>query len=437
MNNVIEERTKRTEWYTNARFGMFIHWGLYAIPARGEWVRSVEEIPKEDYDGFMDEFYAENYDPKKWARLAKKAGMKYAVLTAKHHDGFCLYDSGLTDFKSTNAPCQRDLVREFLDAFRAEGIKVGLYYSIIDWRHNDFPHYGDKFHPMRNNPEYSNENRNFDNYLEYMFGQIRELLTNYGKLDLMWYDFSYDDMKCDKWNASELIEMVRSYQPHIIIDNRLEGSAEDAGSIRSENPTPFSGDFASPEQMIPPEGIRDVNGTPIPWEACITLNNNWGYAAADSHYKTAKMVVHMLTECVSKGGNLLLNVGPNAKGEIPKESAAILEEVGSWMSENSKSIYGCTYAGLPKPEWGRFTRHGRFLYAHVTQAQTGAVCLPYMAGKIKKMRLVRDGSEIKESFFWNLKEFGEHAFFFFDPHASSCYPLPDPIDTVVEIELNE
>ena len=219
MNQVIKDRTERTKWYNSARFGMFIHWGLYAIPARGEWVRSVYEIPKEEYEAYFDEFTTENYNPKEWARLAKKAGMKYAVLTAKHHDGFCLFDTKLTDFNSVKAPCKRDLVKEFLEAFREEGIKVGLYYSIIDWRHEDFPHFGDMYHPMRNNEKCSNENRNFDRYLEFMFGQIKELLTNYGHLDLMWFDFSYGDMKCDKWKARELMEMVRSIQPHIIIDN--------------------------------------------------------------------------------------------------------------------------------------------------------------------------------------------------------------------------
>ena len=229
-----------------------------------------------------------------------------------------------------------------------------------------------------------------------MFGQIRELLTDYGKLDVMWFDFSYGDMKCDTWKAKELIEMVRSIQPDVIIDNRLEGSGEDAGSIRTLDPTPYSGDFASPEQMIPPEGIRDVAGNPIPWEACITLNNHWGYAAHDHHYKTAEMVVHMLVECVSKGGNLLLNVGPNARGEIPEESVAILKEVGAWMKKNGKSIYGCGYAELPKPEWGRYTRNGNLLYAHVMEPQVGAVCLENMAGKVEKMRLLADNSEVKD-----------------------------------------
>lgn len=436
-SQIVKERTERTKWYNDARFGMFIHWGLYAIPARGEWVRSNERMPKEEYDVFMDEFYAENYNPKEWAKLAKKAGMKYAVLTAKHHDGFCLYDSRYTDFKSTNAPCKRDLVREFLDAFREEGIKVGLYFSIIDWRREDYPHYGDMFHPMRDNEAYKGVEHDFDGYLTYMHNQVRELLTNYGHLDLMWFDFSYGSMNCEKWKASELIKMVREIQPHIIIDNRLEGSAENAGSIRTLNPTAYSGDFASPEQMIPPQGIRDAGGNPIPWEACITLNNHWGYHAHDKHYKSAKMIIHTLVECVSKNGNLILNVGPDATGRIPRESVEILTEVGEWMEENGRSIYGCGISEFPKPEWGRFTQNGNKLYAHVMEEQVGAICLTEMAGKADRLRLLKDKSEVKETHFWNLKEYQENAFFFFDSGASDCYPLPDERDTVVEILLKE
>lgn len=435
MNEVVKARTERTKWYQEARFGMFIHWGLYAIPARGEWVRSNEQMPKEEYDVFFDEFTAENYNPREWARTAKAAGMKYAVLTAKHHDGFCLFDTQYTDFKSTNAPCGRDLVKEFVEAFRGEGIKVGLYFSIIDWRHPDFPHYGDMFHPMRENKDHMNEGRDFDRYLELMHGQVKELLTNYGHLDLMWFDFSYGPMKCDKWKADKLIGMVREIQPHIVIDNRLEGSAEDAGSIRTLNPTPYSGDFASPEQMIPPACICDEAGTPIPWEACITMNNNWGYRSLDRHYKSPKLLIRTLVECVSKGGNLILNVGPNARGEIPKESVEILLEMGEWMKENGKSIYGCGASECEKPEWGRFTQNGNKLYAHIFEEQVGAICLPGMAGKVESMRLVSDGAEIKETFFWNLKEYTENAFFFLDSRASDCYPLPDEKDTVVEIIL--
>ena len=169
-----EAYEKRVQWYTQDRFGMFLHWGLYAIPARGEWVRSIERIPREDYMPFFKEFNPVDFNPAKWAAMAKDAGMKYMVLTAKHHDGFCLFDSALTDFKSTNTPCGRDLVREFLDAARAEGLKVGLYYSLLDWYHEDYPHYGDMHHPIRENPAYSNEKRDFSRYLDYLHGQLWE-----------------------------------------------------------------------------------------------------------------------------------------------------------------------------------------------------------------------------------------------------------------------
>lgn len=434
-NKNIRERTERTKWFVNDRFGMFIHWGLYAIPARGEWVRSNERIPKEPYMRYFEEFTAEQYDPREWARLAKEAGMRYAVLTAKHHDGFCLFDSKLTDFKSTNTPCGRDLVREFLDAFRAEGIKVGLYYSIIDWYHPDFPHLGDMHHPMRDNADYPNEGRDFDRYLEYMHGQVRELLTDYGKLDIMWYDFSYGEMRGEKWRAQELIEMVRALQPHLIVDNRLEGSGEHSGTILTANPSDYAGDFACPEQMIPPEGVRNELGDLVPWEACITLNHTWGYHAYDNFWKSPEMVVRMLVECVSKGGNLLLNVGPDAKGRIPKASVDILRSVGEWMHDNGESIYGCGASGYEKPEWGRFTQKGNKLYAHIYEPQVGGICLQNMAGKIDKLRLLADGSEVAQMDHWNLKEYPQHAFFFLHPRYADNYPLPDVRDTVVEITL--
>ena len=293
-----EAYEKRMAWYTSARFGMFIHWGLYAIPARGEWVRSDERIKKEDYMPYFYEFDPVDYNPRQWAKAAKEAGMKYAVLTAKHHEGFCLFDSQYTDFKSTNTKCGRDLVREFLEAFRAEGLRVGLYFSLLDWYHEDYPHYGDKHHPMRDDPAYSNEGRDFGRYVEYLHNQVRELCTNYGKLDIMWFDFSYGPMTGEKWEATKLVTMIRELQPWIVLDNRLEVGGESYGSISSDEPHFYSGDFASPEQMIPPQGLTDIHGKSIPWESCITLNDNWGYCATDHHYKTPKMVIRNLVEWV-------------------------------------------------------------------------------------------------------------------------------------------
>ncbi len=432
-NPYVKERTERTKWFLQARFGMFIHWGLYAIPARGEWVRSNERISIEDYQKFFDQFDPAAFDPRQWARAAKDAGMKYAVLTAKHHDGFCLFDSKLTDYKSTNTGCGRDLVREFLEAFRAEGLKVGLYYSLLDWHHEDYPAYEDKIHPMRGNEKFKDIEQDFSRYVDYMHGQVRELLTNYGKIDIMWYDFSYDHMSGETWKASELIRTVRELQPHIIIDNRLDGS----DSIKSSNPLAYAGDFASPEQTIPSEGVVDENGDSIPWEACITLNNNWGYHSSDRQYKSAKVVIRKLVECVSKNGNMLLNVGPNAKGEIPEESLCILRQVGKWMKENGESIYGCGSCRLPKPDWGRFTRNREngLIYAHIFEESIGAVCVQKLAGKVKELRLLRDGSEILMAKPWNTTHYPEDLFFNFGAPESATFPLPDETDTVVRLEL--
>ncbi|RMG65441.1 MAG: hypothetical protein D6722_15895 [Bacteroidetes bacterium] len=292
-------RQARTEWFRDARFGMFIHWGVYAIPARGEWVRNRERLSLADYQPYVDAFDPVDYDPRAWAKAAKAAGMKYAVMTAKHHDGFCLFDSKYTSYKATNSPAGRDLIREFLDAFRAEGLKVGLYYSLIDWQHPEYPNVGN--HPMRGNPGWEGKTFDWDQYVTYLHQQVEELVTGYGKIDILWFDYSFGEYKGEKWRATELVEMARSHQPHILIDNRLGGDMEAA------EPEPYAGDFEGPEQIIPPGEVLDERGRPIPWEACITLNNDWGYSTNDD-YKSARHVIHALVNCVSKGGNLLLNV---------------------------------------------------------------------------------------------------------------------------------
>ncbi len=423
---------RRVAWYTQARFGLFLHWGLYAIPARGEWVRSVERIPNGDYDPYMAQFDPRHCDMRAWMAAAKGAGMKYAVLTAKHHDGFCLFDSAYTDFKSTNAPAGRDFVREFLDAAREAGLRAGLYFSLIDWRHPDFPHYGDENHPMRDDPAYGNEGRDFSRYLDYMHAQVRELCSNYGKLDLLWFDFSYGGLRGEAWRASELVEMVRALQPGVIIDNRLEVSGQGFGSLAACTPTPYHGDFVSPEQIVPPAGLRDAQGRPLVWESCVTMNNHWGYCAQDHFYKPAPMLVRKLVECVSKGGNLLLNVGPDAQGRFPDRALAILEEMGRWMDRNGESVYGCGPAGLDKPEFGRYTRKGDRLYVHILENTVGP--LPLFGvdrDRIASIRRLADGSEVKLSTSWVHSDYPGLAFADLGPDPV----LPDPIDTVLEIRL--
>ena len=428
-----KEHDARVQWFQEARFGMFIHWGLYALPARGEWVRSIERMPESEYLPYFRSFSAPDFDPKAWAKAAKAAGMKYAVLTAKHHDGFCLFDSQYTDYKATNTPFGRDAVREFLDAFRAEGLRVGLYYSLLDWHHPDYPH-ADAHHPDREQPGVTNEGRDFDRYLDYMHAQIRELCTNYGKIDIFWFDFSYDHMKGETWRATKLVRMVRSLQPGVLIDNRLEGSGEGFGSLLSGAPSEYSGDFVCPEQIIPPQGIQDANGRDVTWEACVTMNNNWGYCAQDHCFKPASMLIRKLVECVSKGGNFLLNVGPDERGRIPAESQAILKKIGQWMDKNGESIYGCGKAGIPKPEYGRLTRRGNTLYYHLMDAPIGYMALDGIRfGEKIHAYWLHNGQDANMDAGWVQGGYPGVTFVNLGPNPV----LPDPADTVLAVERLE
>lgn len=431
------ERTayeKRMQWFVQARFGMFIHWGLYAVPARGEWVRSNERMPEEKYMPFFREFDPSAADPKAWVQAAKEAGMGYVILTAKHHDGFCLFDSELTDFKSTNTPMGRDIVREFLEAGREAGLKVGLYYSLIDWHHPDFPHHGDRYHPMRSDPAASNEERDFERYLAYMHGQVKELCTRYGRLDVLWFDFSYNQLRGEVWRANELADMVRTLQPGILLNNRLEVSGEGFGSLAQGEPAPCHGDFVSPERMVPPEGLFDPQGRPLYWETCTTMNHSWGYCAGDPWYKPAPLLLKKLVECVSKGGNFLLNVGPDGNGRIPRQAMDTLKYLGQWMQINGESIRGCGPSGMEKPEWGRITRRENVLYLHIYENALGPLPLYGIpAEKIRAMRLLQDGREIPLSVSWVHSDYPDMAFADLGPDPV----LPDGDDTVLKVLLEE
>ncbi len=427
----------RTDWHQEARFGMFLHWGLYSALGLDEWIRSQKRMTLEEYAPCLDKFTAARFDPAAWAKTAKAAGMKYMVLTAKHHDGFCLFDSKLTDYKATNSAAGRDLVREFVDAARAEGLKVGLYYSLLDWHHPDYPKYADKFHPMRGDEAYRDEQTDWSRYLRYLHGQVEELVTNYGKLDILWFDFSYDDMCGEKWEATKLIEMVRRHQPDVLIDNRLEGGGSKYGSLMSEHPTAYAGDFVCPEHHIPQSGIRKPDGTPVPWELCTTCNNHWCYVPSDTAYKTPTMIIHALVECASKNGNMILNVGPKADGTFPEESEALLRAVGAWMRVNGESVYGCGYAGIPKPEWGRYTRKGDVVYAHVMEAPIGPIGLTGIdTADIACVSRLMDGVILPTQFSFAANNQAGTRYVSFGTNANHTYPLPDAMDTVLKIELS-
>ena len=394
MSSYVTRKTPGdTSWFTHDRFGMFIHWGLYSMPARHEWVKTKEAISEEKYDKYFKYFDPDMYDPKEWARQAKDAGMKYVVLTTKHHEGFCMFDSKYTDYKCTNTKTGRDLVREYVDAFRSEGLHIGFYYSLLDWHHPDFTI--DHIHPRKNEPNAQelNEGRDMHKYAEYMRNQVSELLTNYGKIDILWFDFSYkknpdfpDWMQGkgkDDWEAEELIKTARSLQPHIIIDNRTE----------------IEQDLWTPEQYQPLSWVKHKEtGELVTWEACQTFSGSWGYYRDEMTWKSPEMLIQMLVNTVSCGGNLLMNVGPTSRGYFDYRAENALKVYGDWMKYNSRSIYGCTMAEpeFKAPNGCRLTQSedGSRLYIHLFDYPYKFLELDGFAGKVDYAQFLHDGSEL-------------------------------------------
>ena len=377
-----------SRWFVHDRFGMFIHWGLYAMPARHEWIRSREEISIADYQKHFEHFDPDLFDPKEWARMAKLAGMQYFVITTKHHDGFCMWPTEHTDYCITNTPYQKDLLRMTVDAFRAEGIKVGFYYSLIDWHHPEFTI--DRIHPMRNNAEERARNpfRDMRKYAEYMRKQVFELCTQYGKIDLFWFDFSYpgEDGKGHKdWESEELYAIVQELQPHALVDNRLD--------------LPDVGDFVTPEQFQPAGGLRGADGKPVVWEACQTFSGSWGYYRDEHDWKSIDLLVRMLVDGVSKGGNLLLNVGPTARGLFDQRATDRLQGIGEWMRLHNKSIYGCgpMPEGLTQPTDCRYTYNPQTnrLYLHIFAWPFRDIYCPGLGDKVAYAQFLHDGSEVR------------------------------------------
>ncbi len=396
MSSYVRRKTPgNTDWFVHDRFGMFIHFGLYAMPARHEWIKKRESIPDEKYDRYFEHFNPDLFDAREWARTAKEAGMKYAVLTTKHHEGFCLFDTKYTDYKITNTAFGRDLVREYVDAFRAEGLKVGFYYSLIDWHHPDFTI--DHNHPMRDDPLAAelNEKRDIKKYAEYMRNQVRELLTNYGDISILWFDFSYPngDPKRyphlkgkgkEDWESEKLIALARELQPSIIIDNRAD----------------LEQDLNTPEQYQAETWPRHKEtGELLTWEACQTFSGSWGYYRDEMTWKSPQMLIEMLCKTVSLGGNLLMNVGPCARGYFDKRATAALSAFGEWMKVNGRSIYGCTMA---EPEFTApagtvltQSEDGKRLYIHIFSYPFENLTMKNIGGKIEYAQFLHDASEIK------------------------------------------
>lgn len=382
-----------TSWFVHDRFGMFIHWGLYALPARHEWVRHNEKIPTEIYDAkYFTRFDPDLYNPELWAKAADDAGMKYFVITTKHHEGFCLWDTQYTDYKAPNTPAKRDLLRPMVDAFRDRGLRTGFYYSLLDWHHPDYvidPHIGPYRELSVEERAKMNAKRRQARYAEYMRNQVRELLTKYGEVDVLWFDFSYpkpDGLGKGKadWESEKLYKLVRKLAPKVILDDRLD--------------LPSGWDVKTPEQFTP-RGWVMHEGKPVVWEACQTFSGSWGYHRDEQTWRSTDELVRTLIDSVSKGGNLLLNVGPTGRGEFDERALARLEGIGQWMRRHNRSIYGCTQApaGIPTPTDCRLTYNPKTkrLYVHLFAWPFKYLFLDGLADRVEYAQFLHDASELR------------------------------------------
>jgi len=458
MTDPLRDSIGDTAWFQHDRFGLFIHWGLYALAARHEWVKSKEQIPDDVYGAkYFKHFDPDLYDPEQWAAAASNAGMKYFVVTTKHHEGFCLWDSKLTDYKAPNTPASRDLLRPMVDAFRARDMRVGFYHSLIDWHHPEYV-IDNRNHPRRGELTVAgevddmiaqaggdsgktvatdadpNEGRDQSKYAQYLRGQVKELLSEFGDVDILWFDFSFvnDADRAnfalgkgrEAWDSENLYKMIREMQPKVILNDRL-----DLPHI------PEAWDVKTPEQAQP-LGWVTVDGQPVVWEACQTFSGSWGYYRDEFSWRSVKQLLQTLIDCVSKGGNLLLNVGPTGRGEFDARALDRLSGMGEWMKRHDRSIYGCTQAPaeFQTPQDCRLTYNPekKRLYVHI-------LSWPYkhlhLSGafreRVEYAQFLHDASELQTKMSaWHARQIGAR-----DDVLTLTLPQTEPDVTIPVVEL--
>jgi alpha-L-fucosidase len=386
-------------WFNEARYGLFIHWGVYSVAARGEWVRNRERIPQEEYVRlYAENFRAENYDPKAWAALAKEAGMGYLVLTARHHDGFALWPTKTSEFHAGRIGPKRDLIGPYVEAVRAAGLKVGLYYSPADWHHPDYP--GPFFRDWPKETDWAGPAAR-ERFIAYYRAQLVELMSNYGKIDYLWFDGCVpDDLQ-----RREVNEELLRLQPHLLINER--------------NGQPSHVKISEQAIHAPKPG-----GPLRYWEACMTLNENWGWHAGDQRWKSASEVVKMLGETARDGGNLLLNVGPKPDGTIPAASVRILREAGEWLRRNREAISNSERGPFSTNNWGSVSMRGSRVYLQIRNGTGPELCWAECNNKVLSARWLVGGEPVA-----------------FEQTPGRLYlrglpvPLPDPIASTIVLEI--
>lgn len=389
----------RTAWWRDARFGMFIHWGLYAIPADGEWHQNTHRMQVRDYEPFAARFQPEHFDARAWVKAARDAGMAYIIVTAKHHDGFSMFDTKQSDYNVARAtPWRHDPMKDLAAECRRQGMRLGFYYSLMDWHHPDYL-------PRR---EWEKDARpadgaDMDRYIAFVKAQLTELLTHYGPVAVIWFDGGWEHTAAE-WHAGELLDLIHRLQPATLVNDRSN----------------LPGDFTTPEQRIPVRAMADGRL----WETCMTMNNSWGYARADDAWKPPAALIRNLADVAGKGGNFLLNVGPTADGEFPPEATERLAAIGRWMRANGASIRGTEGGPFDRlPFDGRVTRKGNTLYAHVFERSDAGLKLTGLETPVVSARALVSGETLSVT-------------------ATPGGPLVarpsrlDPADTVVEIKLN-
>ena len=422
------EKAARMAWWDDAKFGMFIHWGLYAVPAGeykgekvegiGEWIMNSLRIPISEYEEFAPQFNPVKFDADEWVSIAKQAGMNYIIITSKHHDGFCLWDTEYTDWNIMEAtPFRRDILKELADACEKEGIKLGFYYSIMDWHHPDAQAI---FEPEYNQwRDSENVNPNFPRYVdEFMKPQLKELLTGYGDIGVLWFDGEWIPDYTSEMGR-DIYNYLRNIKPDLIINNRVDKGRQGMEGMDAEGD--FAGDFGTPEKQIPATGMPGLK-----WESCLTMNDTWGYKHFDHNWKSSTTLIRNLIDIASKGGNLLLNVGPTAEGIIPEPSVERLKTMGEWLNVNGESVYGVDPSPVDRPDWGRYTVRDNRIFAHVFDWPAD--------GKLS----LQDINGIDRA--WVLSDPGRSSLTFEDNGAGVSLQLPanapDTVATVIVLEKN-